>query len=65
MVLQFENAGTCLIVKQYLDRARNIIRRELMDKFCSSFASEATMSSPQVDCHPQPISPDVTQKDKP
>lgn len=33
MVLQFENAGTCLIVKQYLDRCRNTLRRELMDRF--------------------------------
>lgn len=33
MVLVFENSGTCLIVKQYLDRCRNALRRELMDKF--------------------------------
>ena len=33
MILQFENPGTCLIVREYLDRSRSTVRRELMDRF--------------------------------
>ena len=49
MVLQLDNSSTCLIVKQYLDRCRNTVRRELMDKFRSSFANESSTISPKVE----------------
>ena len=45
MVVQLDTAGNCLIVKQYLDRCRNTIRRELMDKLRSSFARDAGIGS--------------------
>lgn len=32
MAFQFESAGTCLIVKQYLDRSREVLRQDLLDK---------------------------------
>jgi hypothetical protein len=32
MALKFESPGTCLIVKQYLDRSREVLRQELMTK---------------------------------
>ena len=32
MGLKFENAGTSLIVKQYLDRSREVLRQELLNK---------------------------------
>lgn len=32
MALKFESSGTCLIVKQYLDRSREVLRQELMTK---------------------------------
>jgi hypothetical protein len=32
MALKFETAGTCLIVKQYLDRSREVLRQELVAK---------------------------------
>lgn len=32
MALKFENVGTCLIVKQYLDRSREVLRQELLEK---------------------------------
>jgi Uncharacterised conserved protein len=32
MALKFESSGTCLIVKQYLDRSRELLRQELMTK---------------------------------
>eukprot|EP00934_Nitzschia_sp_Nitz4_P008275 Nitzschia sp. Nitz4//scaffold114_size70088//65007//68345//NITZ4_005991-RA/size70088-augustus-gene-0.7-mRNA-1//1//CDS//3329533465//8265//frame0 len=32
MALQFENNGACLIVKQYLDRSRDVLRVDLLDK---------------------------------
>jgi hypothetical protein len=30
--LQFESPGTCLIVKQYLDRSREVLRQDLLAK---------------------------------
>ena len=32
-MLRFENTGTCLIVRQYLDRARNTMQRDLNERF--------------------------------
>ena len=32
MALQFESAGTCLVVKQYLDRSREVLRQDLLNK---------------------------------
>jgi hypothetical protein len=32
MALQFESPGTCLIVKQYLDRSREVLRQNLLTK---------------------------------
>jgi hypothetical protein len=32
MALKFESNGTCLIVKQYLDRSREVLRQELLEK---------------------------------
>lgn len=32
MALQFESTGTCLIVKQYLDRSREVLRQDLVNK---------------------------------
>ena len=32
MALQLESNGSCLIVKQYLDRSRDILRHELLGK---------------------------------
>jgi len=32
MALQFESSGTCLIVKQYLDRSREVLRQNLLTK---------------------------------
>jgi hypothetical protein len=32
MALQFESPGTCLIVKQYLDRSREVLRQHLLTK---------------------------------
>jgi len=32
MAFQFESAGTCLIVKQYLDRSREVLRQDLLNK---------------------------------
>jgi len=32
MALRFESAGTCLIVKQYLDRSREVLRQDLLTK---------------------------------
>lgn len=37
MALRFETVGTCLIVKQYLDRSRQILRQELMGKVSTLF----------------------------
>jgi hypothetical protein len=37
MALKFESGGTCLIVKQYLDRSREVLRQELMGKISSLF----------------------------
>ena len=37
MALRFESTGTCLIVKQYLERSRQVLRRELMDKVSTLF----------------------------
>ena len=32
MALEFESAGICLIVKQYLDRSREVLRQDLLNK---------------------------------
>lgn len=32
MALKFESNGTCLIVKQYLDRSREVLRQGLLEK---------------------------------
>ncbi|KAG7364568.1 hypothetical protein IV203_037770 [Nitzschia inconspicua] len=32
MALKFESPGTCLIVKQYLDRSQEVLRQELLNK---------------------------------
>lgn len=61
MVLQFEKSGTSLIVKQYLDRCRNTVRRELMDKFPSSFANEPISVLPGVETQPPEVSPEIEQ----
>jgi hypothetical protein len=37
MALKFESGGTCLIVKQYLDRSREVLRQELMGRITSLF----------------------------
>lgn len=44
MALKFENNGTCLIVKQYLDRSREMLRLELLQKV-SDLLVEAKSSS--------------------
>ncbi|KAL3912231.1 MAG: hypothetical protein SGILL_006965, partial [Bacillariaceae sp.] len=45
MALKFESPGTCLIVKQYLDRAREVLRQDLLKKvpdlLCASDSSAA------------------------
>ena len=47
MALQFESGGTCLIVKQYLDRSREVLRQELMGKITSLFGdSQSDVLSP-------------------
>jgi hypothetical protein len=42
MALKFENVGTCLIVKQYLDRSREVLRQELMQKISSLLMESST-----------------------
>ena len=32
IAFHFESAGTCLIVKQYLDRSREVLRQDLMNQ---------------------------------
>lgn len=47
MALQFDNEGTCLIVRQYLERSRNILRSKLGEKIHLLFENnggEATSS---------------------
>ena len=44
MALKFENAGTCLVVKQYLDRSREVLRQELLAKV-STLLDESSSSS--------------------
>lgn len=46
MALKFENSGGCLIVKQYLDRSRDLLRLELLDKM-SKLLAEAKESGTQ------------------
>lgn len=38
MALHFDNEGTCLIVRQYLERSRNVLRSELGDKIEQLFS---------------------------
>ena len=33
MVLQFDSPSNCLVVRQYVDRCRNTMRRELNEQF--------------------------------
>jgi hypothetical protein len=42
MALKFESGGTCLIVKQYLDRSREVLRQELMGKITSLFGESTS-----------------------
>jgi len=46
MALHFDSAGTCLIVKQYIERSRNILRSDLGEKIQLLFShdTEATDS---------------------
>ena len=38
MALHFESSGTCLIVAQYLERSRHVLRGEIVDKVKNVFA---------------------------
>ena len=38
MALQFESNGTCLVVKQYLDRSREVLRQNLLTKIGDLFS---------------------------
>lgn len=42
MALKFENSGTCLIVKQYLDRTREVLRQELLGKISDLLVDAST-----------------------
>jgi hypothetical protein len=46
MALRFESAGTCLIVRQYLERSRNILRCDLVEKIQLLFSHSAEMDKP-------------------
>lgn len=67
MVLQFDKPGTCLIVRQYLDRSRCTVRRELMDRFYSLMeqdsAKDRAKIQPLEDC-PEAQEQESTQTDK-
>ena len=41
MALRFDSAGTCLIVRQYLERSKNILRSDLGEKIQLLFSHEA------------------------
>ena len=41
MALRFDSAGTCLIVRQYLERSRNILRCDLVEKIQRLFSHGA------------------------
>ena len=57
MALRFDNPGTCLIVQQYLERSRNVLRSDLMDKIQLLF-------SPDDSDGPSPSSPENKKKDR-
>ena len=69
MILQFENAGTCLIVREYLDRSRNTVRRELMERFRTLVEPEALCEnkedqSPCENGEDQPSIGTITQSEQ-
>jgi hypothetical protein len=41
MALRFDSAGTCLIVRQYLERSRNVLRCDLIEKIQLLFSCGA------------------------
>jgi hypothetical protein len=40
MALCFESAGTCLIVRQHIDRCRQLLRHELLEKIKALFGEQ-------------------------
>lgn len=46
MALRFDSAGTCLIVRQYLERSRSILRCDLVEKIQLLFSHGAEMDQP-------------------
>lgn len=46
MALRFDSAGTCLIVRQYLERSRNILLCGLVEKIQLLFSHGAEMDQP-------------------
>jgi hypothetical protein len=40
MALRFDSSGTCLIVRQYLERSRNLLRGDLLEKIQLLFSQE-------------------------
>lgn len=45
MALKFENAGTCLVVKQYLDRSREVLRQDLLEKVATLLDESSSETS--------------------
>ena len=50
MALQFESPGTCLIVKQYLDRSREVLRQNLLTKIPDLLQSPKVSSDGSCVC---------------
>jgi protein CLEC16A len=49
MAFTFESAGTCLIVQQYLNRCRCVLRRELLEKIKALFSEDDQQSGDTSD----------------
>jgi hypothetical protein len=47
MALRFDSSGTCLIVRQYLERSRNILRGDLVEKIQLFFSHGAEIDPPK------------------
>jgi hypothetical protein len=65
LLLTFDTPGTCLIVAQYLDRSRSVLRKELCDKIVTLFTKEKSTSAREdkIPCEETlpPINPIVVE----